>query len=204
MPTPVESSYSMLHGPCRLNGSCSFPLKMAAEPASSPPSPPTPVQQPPPPPTEEPPPPWSFPPPRPLSERVLDYGIISGMFGGTYGAMSAARQGSSLLLGTLWVGGHWVVATSCFLGVRTLLIQDDWANDREGVSGMAAAITGAGIAGLHAGPRAVPRACAGCFVGGFVMHYAHRWCAPCPAYAQCTRTLSHARSAAPAGSSDYG
>ena len=26
----------------------------------------------------------------------------------------------------------------------------------------------------------------------------------CPAYAQCTRTLSHARSAAPAGSSDYG
>ena len=161
---------------------CCSRTEMAVGAASSQASPPpTPAQQPSPPPTEEPPPPWSFPPPRPLSERVLDYGILSGFCGGTYGAMSAARRGSSVLLGTLWIGGHWVLASSCFLGVRALLIQDNWANDREGVSGMAAAITGSFFAGMHAGPRAVPRACAGCFVGGFAMHWAHRWCAPCRA-----------------------
>ena len=43
----------------------------------------------------------------------------------------------------------------------------------------AAAITGGGFAGLYVGRKAIPRACAGFFVGGFAMHYAHRWCAPC-------------------------
>ena len=93
--------------------------------------------------------------------------------------MRAARHGSSILIAALWVGGHWVLASSCFLGARELLIQDDWAKDREGVSGMAAAITGGGFAGLYVGRKAIPRACAGFFVGGFAMHYAHRWCAPC-------------------------
>ena len=168
-------------------------------------SPPTPAQRRPRPPTEEPPPPWSFPPPRPLSERVVDYGILSGICGGTYGAMRAARHGSSTLLAALWVGGHWVLASSCFLGARELLIQDDWANDREGVSGMAAAITGGGFAGLYVGRKAVPRVCAGFFVGGFAMHYAHRWCAPCLAYAQRTRThLTPGVLPAPTGSFDYG
>ena len=182
--TQVCCNLSLLRGPWRsVRGVRSCVMQKMAEASSSPqpsPSPASPAQRPPPPPTDEPPPTWSFPPPRPLSERVLDYGIISGMCGGTYGAMSAARHGSSVLLGTLWIGGHWVFASSCFLGVRTLLIQDNWANDREGVSGIAAAITGGCFAGLHAGRRAVPRACAGCFVGGFAMHYAHRWCV-CPA-----------------------
>ena len=178
------------------------PLAAMADAASSPP---TPAQRRPRPPTEEPPPPWSFPPPRPLSERVVDYGILSGICGGTYGAMRAARHGSSTLIAALWVGGHWVLASSCFLGARELLIQDDWANDREGVSGMAAAITGGGFAGLYVGRKAIPRACAGFFVGGFVMHYAHRWCAPCLAYAQRTRThLTPGVLPAPTGSFDYG
>ena len=168
-------------------------------------SPPTPAQRRPRPPTEEPPPPWSFPPPRPLSERVVDYGILSGICGGTYGAMRAARHGSSTLIAALWVGGHWVLASSCFLGARELLIQGDWANDREGVSGMAAAITGGGFAGLYVGRKAIPRACAGFFVGGFAMHYAHRWCAPCLAHAQRTRThLTPGVLPAPTGSFDYG
>ena len=179
------------------------PLGLAMPDAAS--SPPTPAQRRPRPPTEEPPPPWSFPPPRPLSERVVDYGILSGICGGTYGAMRAARHGSSTLIAALWVGGHWVLASSCFLGARELLIQDDWANDREGVSGMAAAITGGGFAGLYVGRKAIPRACAGFFVGGFAMHYAHRWCAPCLAYAQRTHThLTPGVLLAPTGSFDYG
>ena len=136
---------------------------------------------------------------------MVDYGILSGICGGTYGAMRAARHGSSTLIAALWVGGHWVLASSCFLGARELLIQDDWANDREGVSGMAAAITGGGFAGLYVGRKAIPRACAGFFVGGFAMHYAHRWCAPCLAYAQRTRThLTPGVLPAPTGSFDYG
>ena len=186
----------------RRSGRVSSPAAMADAAASSAP---TPAQRRPRPPTEEPPPPWSFPPPRPLSERVVDYGILSGICGGTYGAMRAARHGSSTLIAALWVGGHWVLASSCFLGARELLIQDDWANDREGVSGMAAAITGGGFAGLYVGRKAIPRACAGFFVGGFVMHYAHRWCAPCLAYAQRTRThLTPGVLPAPTGSFDYG
>ena len=177
----------------------------AAMPDAAASSPPTPAQRRPRPPTEEPPPPWSFPPPRPLSERVVDYGILSSICGGTYGAMRAARHGSSTLIAALWVGGHWVLASSCFLGARELLIQDDWANDREGVSGMAAAITGGGFAGLYVGRKAIPRACAGFFVGGFAMHYAHRWCAPCLAHAQRTRThLTPGVLPAPTGSFDYG
>ena len=105
---------------CVRSGRVSSP---AAMPDAS--SPPTPAQRRPRPPTEEPPPPWSFPPPRPLSERVVDYGILSGICGGTYGAMRAARHGSSTLIAALWVGGHWVLASSCFLGARELLIQDD-------------------------------------------------------------------------------
>ena len=85
-----------------------------------------------------------------------------------------------MLGATVWIGGHWAVASSCFLGVRALLIQDDWANDREGVSGMAAAIVGGSFAGLHAGRRAALPVSAGCFAAGFTLHYAHRWCAPHP------------------------
>ena len=124
--------------------------------------------------------PSSFPPPRPLMERVRDYGAISGGCGAVYGAMAAARQGVPMLGATVWIGGHWAVASSCFLGVRALLIQDDWANDREGVSGMAAAIVGGSFAGLHAGRRAALPVSAGCFAAGFTLHYAHRWCAPHP------------------------
>lgn len=111
----------------------------------------------------------------------MDYGVLSAMCGATYGGMTAARHGSSVLVGSLWIGGHWVLASSCFLGVRALLVQDNWANDREGVSGIAAAITGGGFAGLHAGRQAALRVSAGCFVGGFTMHYMHRWCARSPA-----------------------
>lgn len=120
-------------------------------------------------------PPVELPWPRPFAERVRDYSAIAAYLGGTYGAATAAKHGAPLLGGAVWIGGHWVLVTGSFLGIRELLIQDRWERDREGVSGLAAAIIGGGVAAAHLGRRAAAPVSAGCFVGGCALHYAHRW-----------------------------
>jgi hypothetical protein len=113
---------------------------------------------------------------RPVHERMLDYALVAGSAGGALGATAAAAQGGALLHGAAWVGGHWVMATSVFIGVRHLMIRDNWREDREAVSGVAAATVCAGAVALRsASRRAIAPAGAVGFFSGFALHYLHRW-----------------------------
>ena len=115
---------------------------------------------------------------RPLRERVRDYTIFAGTLGGVFGACRGAQRNlpSVAIVGqAVWVGGHWAAATGGFIGVRELLLQGRWEEDREGVSGVAAAAVGSGMALLHSGPRMAGRAGVASFVCGCSAHYLHRW-----------------------------
>ena len=115
---------------------------------------------------------------RPLRERLRDYTIFSGTAGGVFGACKGAQRNlpAVAIIGqAAWVGGHWAAATGGFIGIRELLLQGRWEEDREGVSGIAAAAVGSGMALVHSGPRMAGRAGVGCFVFGCAAHYLHRW-----------------------------
>lgn len=61
-----------------------------------------------------------------------------------------------------------------FIGLREVLLQGRWNEDREAVSGLAAAVIG-GCSGLRAGPQVAARTAMVAFVGGCALHHAHRW-----------------------------
>jgi hypothetical protein len=107
---------------------------------------------------------------------MRDYALVAGSAGSILGATTAAAQGGGLLHGAAWVGGHWALATSVFIGVRHLIIRDNWHEDREAVSGLAAATVCAGAVALrNTNRRMIAPAGAVGFLGGFALHYLHRW-----------------------------
>jgi len=107
---------------------------------------------------------------------MRDYALVAGSTGSVLGATVAAAQGGGMLHGAAWVGGHWAVATSVFIGVRHLILKDNWREDREAVSGLAAATVSAGAVTLrNTNRRAIAPAGAVGFFGGFALHYLHRW-----------------------------
>lgn len=113
---------------------------------------------------------------RPLHERVRDYALVSGGGGAVVGATLAAARGGQLLHGATWVGGYWALAASVFVSLRHAILQERWQEDREAVSGIAAATVGAGATTLSgAQRRTVAQTAFLCFLGGFTLHYFHRW-----------------------------
>jgi len=110
---------------------------------------------------------------------MLDWALVAGAAGGLYGATVAALHGGELFRSTLYVGAHWAGAASGFIGVRHLLLQDNWHNDREAISAMSATIVATASLALKGDQRVIqrflkPTILASLF-GGFVGHYFHRW-----------------------------
>lgn len=115
------------------------------------------------------------PPVRPLTERARDSAAIGGACGSMVGACLAARHEASLLGGALYFGGGWAALGVSFVALRHVILQGQFEDDREGVSGLAAgviAITG-GTARL--GRKWGARLGIAAFFGGCTAHYAHRW-----------------------------
>ncbi|KAL1515757.1 hypothetical protein AB1Y20_002373 [Prymnesium parvum] len=110
----------------------------------------------------------------PLSQRMRDHAIVAGSIGAYSQAIHAARHGVPVLHGAFFGGAACATIAASFIGTRHLLLQGQWHEDREGVSGLAASIVGGSFA-LVANPRMVGHAAGYCFLGGCMLHYAHRW-----------------------------
>ena len=117
----------------------------------------------------------SVPAPRPVIDRARDYALLTGAAGSIIGACVAARHDAPMLSSVITVGGGGAALAAGFIGLRHALLQDQWEKDNEAVSGLSAAALGATTATFLAGPRAGTNAAFVCFVGGGVLHYAHRW-----------------------------
>lgn len=112
---------------------------------------------------------------RPVVERVRDYAILYGAVGGLVGACVSARHEVPMLRYTLAVGGVSGTLAGMFIGLRHALLQDRWEQDSEVVSGFTAGALGMVTMTLLSGPQAGARAGVTCFIGGGLLHYAHRW-----------------------------
>ena len=70
---------------------------------------------------------------RPLPDRARDYAIVAGVCGGLTGACGAARHGAPVLVGGFHTAMQCGAISAAFIGLRALLLQDRWEEDREGV-----------------------------------------------------------------------
>ena len=112
---------------------------------------------------------------RPLPDRARDCALAAGGVGAVWGATVAAAEGGAIPHGAAWVGSRWAAAAAAFIGLRHLILQGDWRNDREAVSAVAAAAVGGGAAALQRAWRRLRIVSAVSFVTGFGGHYLHRW-----------------------------
>ena len=115
------------------------------------------------------------PPVGPVLERARDFAIAAGGPGSVIGACVAARHEASILTGVVALGGGTAALAAAFIGLRHALLQDRWEQDSEVVSAFAAGALG-GTTGLaFSTPTAGVRVGILSFVGGGMLHYAHRW-----------------------------
>ena len=115
------------------------------------------------------------PPPRPLTERALDYAIICGASGGFVGACMTTRHHLSAFSGALGLGGACAVLGASFIGLRHAIVQGDFSNDTEVVSGLAAGSLAVVVRTVVAGPRSGSIGGAFWFCAGCAGHHAHRY-----------------------------
>lgn len=121
------------------------------------------------------PPPRPPPPVRPLFDRCRDYAAVCGTSGAVAGACLATKQHASAFGGALYVGIYTAGLTAGFIGMRHALVQGQWEQDKEAVSGLAAGSLAMAVRTLEAGPRS------GCLAGGFffftgcIGHHIHRY-----------------------------
>lgn len=114
---------------------------------------------------------------RPWRDRVRDTAIVAGVGGSVSGAVLVYGESASvavMLRGALWAGGHWAIAAAAFVGLRQAMLQDRWQEDREVVSGSAAAFVGAAVGAARGGPRAMGQSALAGFFGGCALHWLHR------------------------------
>ena len=78
------------------------------------------------------------PPVRPFQERWRDTALFAGAWGSLAGACAWTSQHGSAFGGALMGGGGAAAIAATFIGVRQLMLQDRWDEDREAVSGLAA------------------------------------------------------------------
>ena len=112
---------------------------------------------------------------RPLAERARDYAIVVGGSGAFAGACATTVHHGSAFRGAAFVGVPAATIAASFIGLRHLLLQGQFENDKEAVSGLAAGILGLGLGTLRAGPQVGATAGFGAFCAGCVLHHAHRW-----------------------------
>eukprot|EP00966_Prymnesium_polylepis_P221332 5120138-Prymnesium_polylepis.1 len=111
----------------------------------------------------------------PLQERLRDNAIVASTCGGTYRAIHAARHGAPIVPSALMTAATWGALSAGFIGLRHLILQERWHEDREAVTGMALGVVGGGYSALAMSPRIAGHMALGCFFGGCGLHYAHRW-----------------------------
>lgn len=111
----------------------------------------------------------------PLMERMRDYGILAGTLGGCLRAIHTARHDVPIILSAIWSSGTCAALAATFIGLRHVILQGRWQEDREMISGLALGVVGGGYAIPWMSTRAAGHVALGCFLGGCVAHYAHRW-----------------------------
>ena len=111
------------------------------------------------------------PPPRPLLERARDYAIVSGASGGLLGACMSTRHHASAMSGALFLGTASGFLGASFIGLRHALIQGDFSQDREAVSGLAAGTIAMAVRTVVAGPKSGATAGAFFFFAGCAGHH---------------------------------
>jgi hypothetical protein len=112
---------------------------------------------------------------RPLQDRARDYGILVGGGGSIIGACLSTHQHASAFVGALYGASVGGVLAASFIGLRHALLQGRFEDDREAVSGLAAGTIALTVRTVTAGPRSGAIAGTTWFVGGCVLHHAHRW-----------------------------
>lgn len=113
--------------------------------------------------------------PRPLTARARDYAILGGGVGGFVGACMATRHHASAFGGAAVAGAASAALAASFIGLRHAIVQGQFEQDREAVSGLAAGSLGLFVRTVQAGPQAGGAAGFGCFIAGCTLHHAHRW-----------------------------
>ena len=111
----------------------------------------------------------------PVAERIRDYGGIFGACGASLRAMHAAAHNAPVVLPALLSGATWAGLMASFIGLRHLIMQEGYHEDREGVTGLALGIVSGGYTAVAIHPRLTGRAALFGFAGGCGLHYAHRW-----------------------------
>jgi len=112
--------------------------------------------------------------PRPVWDRARDHAAVFGACGALTGACVAARNDAPVLVNALQFGMPAALTAATFVGLRHALLQGQWEQDREAVSGLAAGALGVAIGSMRS-PAWGARLGAASFVGGSLLHYAHRW-----------------------------
>lgn len=115
------------------------------------------------------------PPVRPLVERARDASIATGGSGAFAGACIWAYKGRSALLGAAVWGSSLAALGGAFVGLRYAIIGGDFRQDKEVVTGLAMGMLASGTIAPTVSPRAGAFAGGAGFVGGCLMHYAHRY-----------------------------
>ena len=118
---------------------------------------------------------WRPPPVRPLGERARDAAIFAGGVGAFFGACAATLQHASAFTGMAVVGGGSAAAAASFVGMRHAIVQGDFRQDNEVVSGLAMGTIALVSRTLARGPRAGAFSGGAWFVGGCSLHHAHRY-----------------------------
>ena len=114
------------------------------------------------------------PPVRPLSERARDTAIVTGGVGGFCGACAATLRFTSAFWGLAVVGSSSAALGASFIGLRHVIVNGDFRQDSEVVSGIAMGTLAALAAIATSGRKVAAVTGSVWFVGGCISHYAHR------------------------------
>ena len=85
------------------------------------------------------------------------------------------RHHVSAFTGAAAAGSLGAFYAASFIGLRHLIIQGNWREDREAVSGLAAGMLAGTSRALTDGPRVGALAGMYWFIGGCAAHHAHRY-----------------------------
>ena len=110
-----------------------------------------------------------------MQERARDYAIVAAASGGALAAINAGYHGAPVLMNGIKAAALYGAGAASFIGLRHLMLDGRWHEDREGISGLAACLVGGMFGTLRGGVAQGKRSGAAGLLVGCAGHYVHRW-----------------------------
>ena len=115
------------------------------------------------------------PPVRPLAERACDTAIFCGGIGSFVGACISTFRFGTVVYGIAVAGVGSAAMGASFIGLRHAIVQGDFEQDAEPVTGLAMGTIATVATTISSGSRAGALSGGVWFMGGCALHHAHRY-----------------------------